>query len=106
MGVKLGVTGLLPRFEGRRFSSADVARPKPAPDLFLHAAARMGVDPSYCVVIEDSALGVQGACAAGMRTIGYADLTPEARLREAGATDVVHRIADIASLLGVAENAA
>lgn len=105
MSVKLGVTGLLPRFEGRRFSSADVTRPKPAPDLFLHAAGCMGVDPSQCVVIEDSALGVQGACAAGMRAIGYADLMPVARLRNAGATTVVHRIADIAALLGVSANA-
>lgn len=101
MGIKLGVTGLLPRFEGRRFSSSDVARPKPAPDLFLHAALTMGCDPARCIVIEDSALGVEGAHAAGMRVIGYADLMPEERLRRAGADDIVHDLSEVAALLGI-----
>ncbi len=102
MRIKLGVAGLLERLEGKRFSAADVVRPKPAPDLFLHAARSMGADPSRCVVIEDSALGVQGAHAAGMQVIGYADLMPEERLRAAGADHIVHRLADAASLLGLA----
>ncbi|MDI2125569.1 HAD family hydrolase [Yinghuangia seranimata] len=73
----LGVTGLWPRFEGRIFSSLEVARGKPAPDVFLYAAERMGVDPAECVVIEDSRYGVQAARAAGMRSFGYAGgLTP------------------------------
>ena len=97
MRVKLEVTGLLARFEGRRFSASDVARPKPAPDLFLHAARTMGVEPSRCVVIEDSPLGVQGAHAAGMYVVGYADLMPEARLRAAGADEVVSRLDTLAS---------
>ena len=101
MRIKLSVAGLLDRFEGKRFSSADVARPKPAPDLFLHAARIMNADPSRCVVIEDSALGVEGAHAAGMRVIGYADLMPEERLRSAGADHIVHRIEDAAPLLGL-----
>ncbi|MGE4220801.1 MAG: HAD family hydrolase [Alphaproteobacteria bacterium] len=54
------------------FSAAMVARGKPAPDLFLHAAAAMGTDPAHCLVIEDSALGVQAARAAGMPVLGYA----------------------------------
>ncbi len=103
MRVKLGVAGLLERLEGKRFSSSDVARPKPAPDLFLHAARSMNAAPAHCVVIEDSALGVQGAHAAGMRVIGYADLMPEARLRAAGADHIVHRLQDAAPLLGVTE---
>ena len=101
MGVKLRSAGLLDRFAGRLFSSADVARPKPAPDLFLHAAQSMSVTTADCVVIEDSPLGVQGAHAAGMRVFGFADVMPEARLREAGATVVVRHLDELATLLGV-----
>lgn len=71
MRLTLGVTGLLPRFEGRIFSSAEVARGKPFPDLFLHAASRMGAAPADCVVVEDSRFGVQAARAAGMAVLGY-----------------------------------
>ncbi len=102
MNTTLGVTGLLPRFAGRRFSASDVARPKPAPDLFLHAAGQVGVAPPRCVVIEDSPLGVAGACAAGMSVIGYADLMSPTRLREAGARAVVHHLSAVAPLLGLA----
>ncbi|MFF4444506.1 HAD family hydrolase [Streptomyces sp. NPDC001502] len=81
----LGVTGLYERFAGRIFSAAEVARGKPAPDLFLHAARRMGVDPAACVVVEDSRPGVQAARAAGMRAFGYAGgLTPRERLAGPG----------------------
>lgn len=74
-------TGLYPRFEGRIFSATEVAHGKPAPDLFLHAAATMGVPPGACVVVEDSQYGVQAARAAGMRCFGYAGgLTPAHRL--------------------------
>ena len=105
MRVKLQATGLLERFEGRRFSSADVARPKPAPDLFLHAASTLGMAPGRCVVVEDSPLGVQGGRAAGMDVIGYADVLPEARLRAAGASTVVHSLHDVAPLLGIDRSA-
>ncbi|GGV89509.1 sugar transferase [Streptomyces gelaticus] len=73
----LGHTGLYAHFEGRIFSATEVAHGKPAPDLFLHAARRMGVDPAACVVVEDSKYGVQAARSAGMRAFGYAGgLTP------------------------------
>ncbi|MFF2960595.1 HAD family hydrolase [Streptomyces sp. NPDC057963] len=73
----LGHTGLHAHFEGRIFSADEVAHGKPAPDLFLHAARRMGVDPAACVVVEDSKYGVQAARSAGMRSLGYAGgLTP------------------------------
>ena len=68
----LGHTGLYERFEGRIFSGYEVANGKPAPDLFLHAAARMGADPARCAVVEDTLYGVMAARAAGMRTFGYA----------------------------------
>lgn len=68
----LGRTGLHDRFAGRIFSATEVGRGKPAPDLFLHAARSMGVDPAACVVVEDSRPGVEAARAAGMRALGYA----------------------------------
>lgn len=70
-------TGLYERFAGRLFSAAEVAHGKPAPDLFLHAASRLGVPPERCAVVEDSQYGVRAARAAGMRCFGYAGgLTP------------------------------
>jgi len=68
----LGLTGLYTRFVGRIFSASEVAHGKPAPDLFLHAADRMGVHPAACAVVEDSRYGVEAARAAGMRAFGYA----------------------------------
>ena len=59
MRYTLGKTGLYARFSGRIFSADEVSRGKPAPDLFLHAAARMGVAPADCAVVEDSAAGVR-----------------------------------------------
>ena len=68
----LGLTGLYERFAGRIFSVSEVARGKPAPDLFLHAAQRLGVPPAGCAVVEDSPYGIEAARAAGMRAFGYA----------------------------------
>jgi beta-phosphoglucomutase-like phosphatase (HAD superfamily) len=69
---KLELTGLYERFAGHIFSASEVANGKPAPDLFLHAAERMGTDPVDCVVVEDSRYGVQAARAAGMDVLGFA----------------------------------
>ncbi|WP_031085119.1 HAD family hydrolase [Streptomyces sp. NRRL WC-3549] len=74
-------TGLDQWFEDEWiFSSQDVGRGKPAPDLFLHAAERMGVSPERCVVIEDSPLGVEAARAAGMDVYGFTSMMPADRL--------------------------
>jgi HAD superfamily hydrolase (TIGR01509 family) len=62
----LRAAGLTERFGERVFTTSMVARPKPAPDLFLHAARAMDVDPRHCLVIEDSDLGIAAAQAAGM----------------------------------------
>jgi len=103
MRITLGSAGLWDRFDGRIFSATQVARGKPAPDLFLYAAERMGVSPDGSVVVEDSPAGAQAARAAGMRAYGYvgAPHTDRAGLAEAGATvfDDMHRLP---SLLGVA----
>jgi HAD superfamily hydrolase (TIGR01509 family) len=83
--------------EGRIFSSQDVGRGKPAPDLFLYAAERMGVAPERCVVVEDSPLGVQAAVAAGMDVYGFTAMTPAAKL--AGATRLFSDMGELADLL-------
>jgi HAD superfamily hydrolase (TIGR01509 family) len=98
--LTLGLTGLLGRFEGRIFSATDVANGKPAPDLFLHAAASMGADPARCAVVEDSRYGVEAARAAGMTAFGYAGgLTPRERL-EGPATTVFEHMRELPGLLG------
>ena len=68
----LGLTGLYERFAGRIFSASEVRNGKPAPDLFLHAAQRMGSAPRACIVVEDSRHGVQAARGAGMRVLAFA----------------------------------
>ncbi len=68
--AKLRATGLKPFFGDGVFSADQVAKGKPAPDLFLHAAARMGAQPGDCVVIEDSVNGIVAARRAGMTAIG------------------------------------
>ncbi|MEU1255775.1 HAD family hydrolase [Streptomyces chartreusis] len=83
--------------EGRVFSSQDVGRGKPAPDLFLHAAERMRVAPARCLVVEDSPLGVQAAVAAGMDVYGFTAMTPPAKL--AGATQLFSDMGELADLL-------
>ncbi|MEU6278508.1 HAD family hydrolase [Streptomyces populi] len=83
--------------EGRVFSSQDVGRGKPAPDLFLHAAERMGVRPEKCAVVEDSPLGVRAANAAGMDVYGFTAMTPADRLT--GATQLFSDMGELADLL-------
>lgn len=97
--VALRKTGLHERFDAgtRIFSSQDVGRGKPAPDLFLHAAAAMGVAPSRCAVVEDSPLGVRAALAAGMHVYAFTAMTPPERLN--GATAHYADPAELASLL-------
>jgi HAD superfamily hydrolase (TIGR01509 family) len=75
MRVSLGLTGLWERFEGRIFSSSQVPRGKPFPDLFLHAAIQMNEQPFDCIVVEDSLPGVQAARSAGMRALAYVGAT-------------------------------
>jgi HAD superfamily hydrolase (TIGR01509 family) len=70
LAVCLEVLGLGAAFGQNVFSASMVARGKPHPDIFLHAADAMGVHPSQAIVIEDSASGVQAGVAAGMRVIG------------------------------------
>lgn len=100
--LMLGKTGLLPLFTGRIFAAGETPtkKPKPAPDVFTHAATTLGANPARTFVIEDSIHGIAGAKAAGMRVIGFtggshsypghADV-----LTEAGAETVIRRWADL-----------
>jgi len=95
----LGLTGLYDRFAGRIFSVDDVRRGKPAPDLFLHAASRMGAVPERCAVVEDSPYGVQAARAAGMRAFGYAGGLIPRRALEGPHTVIFDDMRDLPRLL-------
>jgi HAD superfamily hydrolase (TIGR01509 family) len=101
MAVTLRATGLWERFEGRIFSATEVARGKPAPDLFLHAARQMGFDPAVTAVVEDSVPGVQAARAAGMRALAYAADTDAGALAAAGG-EVFDDMGRLPALLGAA----
>lgn len=101
----LAVTRLAGFFGDDIFSSSMVARGKPAPDIFLFAAEKMGVDPQRCVVIEDSPFGVEGAVAAGMTAIGYTGGSHSydghgQRLKDHGAATTCARWAEVGSYLG------
>jgi HAD superfamily hydrolase (TIGR01509 family) len=69
--VSLETTDLIRFFEPNLFSAGDVRNGKPAPDLFQHAANRMGVEPRACIVVEDSPVGVAAGVAAGMTVVGF-----------------------------------
>lgn len=86
MQVTLGQhPGLVARFRGHLYSGQTLGAPKPAPDLYLHAARALGVSPKDCIVIEDSPTGARAARMAGMRCFGYAAHTPAGRLVHEGA---------------------
>ena len=97
---KLEITGLAPLFGAHVYSSDRVEHGKPAPDLFLYAAGKLGVEPASCLVIEDSENGVRAGLAAGMRVCGFtggghADAGLADRLKAAGAPQVAGTFADI-----------
>ena len=92
--VSLESTGLIRFFEPNLFSASDVRNGKPAPDLLLHAAGKMGVEPGACIVVEDSPVGVTAGVAAGMTVIGFVGASHAGsdtadQLRAAGARDVI-----------------
>jgi HAD superfamily hydrolase (TIGR01509 family) len=95
----LGLTGLLERFDGRIFSADDVRHGKPAPDLFLHAAATLGADAVRCAVVEDSRHGVEAARAAGMHAFAYAGGLTAADRLAGPATTVFEDMRELPALL-------
>lgn len=100
MAITLGQHGLVERFRGHLYSGQALGRPKPAPDLYLHAAGRLGVDPAACVVVEDSPAGARAARAAGMRCYGYAPKGAHPGLAAEGAI-LFHDMVELPGILGV-----
>jgi HAD superfamily hydrolase (TIGR01509 family) len=99
MNTTLGITGLLPRFAGRIFSVTQVTHGKPAPDVYLFAARQLGVEPSACVVVEDTPPGVQAGVAAGMTVFGFCAFTPAEKLQQAGAQEIFREMRKLAQLI-------
>lgn len=101
--LQLEKCGLMPYFKGRIFSGHELPRSKPAPDVYLAAAAALGVDPKRCAVVEDTVTGVTAGVAAGATVLGYSPPeaghdAPEA-LRQAGAIAIFTDMAVLANLL-------
>ncbi len=101
MAAKFQRVAMVELVEGRLHSARDVARGKPAPDVFLHAAAAAGVPPGACLVVEDSVPGAQAARAAGMACVGLAPHGDDPALREAGAV-LIQSFAALPALLRAA----
>lgn len=99
MEVSLGVTGLYPRFAGRIFSADHVGVAKPAPDLYLHCAKQLDVDPARCVVVEDSPRGATAGVAAGMTVFGYAADSDADKLRAVGCAGIFLEMEELPRLL-------
>lgn len=101
--LQLYKCGLTRYFEGRIFSGHELPRSKPAPDVYLAAAAALGVDPARCAVVEDTVPGTTAGVAAGATVFGYSP--PEAghdtpaALRAAGASTVIADMAQLGELL-------
>jgi HAD superfamily hydrolase (TIGR01509 family) len=91
------------RLQGRIFSVEHIGVPKPAPDLFLHAAKTLGADPVQCVVIEDSPTGARAAKAARMRCFGYSPEGDGAKLAAEGA-EVFQSMDDLVVMLGLSQS--
>lgn len=100
LAAKLEGLGMTELFGARVFSWQDVARPKPAPDMYLAAARACGAEPGDCVVVEDSLLGTRAGLAAGCRVFGFAHETPAERLAAEGAQPF-HRMDELPALLGI-----
>lgn len=102
--LSLEVTGLAPLFADRVFSAVEVATGKPAPDLYLLAAHKMGEAPERCIVIEDTTRGVAAGHAAGMRVVGFAGAAHATsgladELRRAGAEVVIRSMRELPAVV-------
>lgn len=101
--LQLEKCGLMPYFKGRIFSGHEMPRSKPAPDVYLAAAAALGVDPRRCAVVEDTVTGATAGIAAGATVFGYSP--PEAghdapaALRRAGAVQVFVDMSELPEML-------
>ena len=104
VNLQLRKVGMLDFFDGRIFSGQEMPRTKPAPDVYLAAAAALGVQPQRCVVVEDSVTGARAGLDAGAVVWGYAPGGPghssAQALRAWGAVRVFGDMAQLPQLLG------
>ena len=98
--MQLAKVGLAPFFAGRVFSGHEMPRTKPAPDVYLAAAAALQADPVRCAVVEDTVTGITAGVAAGATVFAYAPLDDGEALRAAGASQVFRSMAELPALLG------
>jgi HAD superfamily hydrolase (TIGR01509 family) len=98
--LSLEITELAEFFADRVYVTSMVPRPKPAPDIYLHAANGLATPPAGCIVIEDSPAGAAAARAAGFRVIGYAPGATQTAMHGAGVT-VIHSMDELLGKLGV-----
>ena len=98
--MQLQKVGLAPYFAGRVFSGHEMPATKPAPDVYLAAAAALQAAPARCAVVEDTVTGVTAGVAAGATVFAYAPLDDGAALRAAGAAQVFRSMAELPALLG------
>ncbi len=104
MRTTLGKSNLLDKFEDKLFSTSDVERGKPYPDIFLHAAEKMSCsDLNRCLVVEDSPIGVAAGVAAGMVVFGFADLVKEQDLIDSGAHHIIKELANLVKEIAMYE---
>jgi HAD superfamily hydrolase (TIGR01509 family) len=99
LDLNLRLTGLGSYFGPNTFSGSDVERSKPAPDVYLLAARKLGIEPRRCAVIEDTATGTRAGVAAGMTVFGYGARNDAQSLRDAGASRVFGDMAELPSIL-------
>jgi len=100
--LALGRVGIWQRASGRVVSAQSVARPKPAPDVYLEALSRIGAHPGSALIVEDSPTGVRAGVAAGARVVGFAAAQDPATLIAAGASHTVPSMADLGRWIGAA----
>ncbi|MFP8779635.1 HAD family hydrolase [Hydrogenophaga sp. RWCD_12] len=98
--MQIGMAGMAPYFEDRIFSGHDLPRSKPHPDVYLAAAAHLGVDPARCLVVEDTATGVQAGLAAGATVWGYCQHGDGRAFEGLPVARVMHHMGDLADHLG------
>ncbi|RKP49135.1 HAD family hydrolase [Trinickia fusca] len=104
VAASLRRAGLTDLFGPRLFSAEQVRRPKPHPDVYLHAAQQLGVEPSRCIVVEDSVTGLNAARAAGMKTIAFvgASHVPKGYaqvLRNLGVTRIIEHMEQLPEMI-------
>ena len=103
--MQLSKVGLISFFAGRIFSGHEMARSKPAPDVYLAAAQHLQVQPSRCLVIEDTTTGVQAGVAAGATVWAYCPMEQQGgALGKAGASRLFGQMSDLPELMAQAES--